>query len=533
MKRFFSFISLLAWICTSWAQQGSGNLTFSKPTSSDDSSLGANRASVIFITPYEGFTIVAVDKRDMVMKSVALNDGTFTTQVMCDLTDRAADPNHSFRVNIAGTALGDYIKVALTAGKRFTIQVQQALQHDLYFNYPNTQRAWTDATKSAIEFSVPDYIKNPKVEFTSGIGQLLKPATASGMNIITLEIDCEKLKQLQTEIPAKQAAAEAKLKQLQADLAAHEKYFDEHNTDANFDFDADERRKTELEDAIEHVYDDVPELSVVLYADKSNVVRVDRSRLANLTEPRQRLQINVGDGMHKETIYKEATFDELLSNARDYFKNYRQHYEYKYFDAANVAYDQAIAHDDCPFELRDQLRLEKDTIAFLRKYTLYREKADTLARKAEAEKGFSSEDTYKALVGEHRFLDMLIKAHPDMSRFQEMDATIQARIQQHPSAKKTVTEQVVKQRQHVKGRVIIDNQYLTIRLNSISIYAAPYSTIKKDDRSRLKLLGRADAEGNFDVIMPEDMDYIITSAELQRKSEAHLVTGTTMDIHIK
>ena len=520
-------------LCPAWPQQGTGSLTFSSPAGNDDPALGSNRAAVIFITPYEGFTIVAIDKRDLVMKSTPQSDGTFSTQVMCDLSDRATDRNHNFRVNIAGTALGDYVKVPLVAGKRYTIQVKQALEHDLYFNYPNTQRAYTDASKSAIEFSVPDYIKNPKVEFTKGIGRLLPQTSASGMNIITLEIDCESLKALRAEIPTKRAEAEARLKKLQADMAALEKNFDEHNSDPNFDFDADEKRKAELEEAMEHVYDNVPEVIVVLYADKSNVVRVERQRLAGLTEPRQRLQINVGDGMHKETIYKDATFDELLSNAREYFDNYRQHYDYKYFDAANVAYDQAIAHDDCPFNLRDQLRLEKDTIAFLRKYTLYREKADTLARKAEAEKGFANEETYKALVGEHRFLGMLIKAHPDMSRFKEIDASIQARIQQHPSAKKTVTEEVVKQRQRVKGRVIIDNQYLTIKLNTISIYASPYYIIKKDDRARLKLLGKADAEGNFNVVMPEDMDYIITSAELQRKSEAHRVTGDYIDIHIK
>ncbi len=530
MKRIFYI--LLATLCISISVVAQENLKF-ETSYSADSTARANRVEVVFVTPYEGFTIEPTNKKDMVMKSREQNGGTFATVVMCDISDAAADRNHTFRVNISGTTIGDYVKVPLAAGKHFTVRVEQALEHNLYLNYPNSQRGYLNATKSAIEFNIPDYVKQPRLEFTEGIGRLLPDSTLQGQTIITLEIDCNALKALQTDIPQKKAKADARLQQLKNELTELEKIFDENSGKEGFDFDKDERQKAKLESEIEHVYDDVPELFVRLSANKANTVRVIPSRLAALAQPRNRLQINVVDGLHKETIYKKAAFDELLSNAREYYNNYRQHYDYKYFDAAFVAYDQAIGNDDCPLNLRDQLRMEKDTIAFLRKYTLYREKADTLARKAEAEKGFASEETYKALVGEHRFLDMLINAHPDMSRFKEIDATIQARIQQHPSAKKTVIEKVTKQRQRVKGRIILDNEYLTTKLNTISIYASPYHTIKKDERARLKLLGKADTEGNFNVVMPEDMDYIITSAEMQRKTEAHLVTTDFIEIHIK
>lgn len=531
-SRLLLLICLVLGSSSVWSQQGTGSLTFSSPKGSDDSALGSNRAVVVFITPYEGFTIVAVDKRDLVMKSTPQNDGTFSTQVMCDLSDRAADRNHNFRVNIAGTALGDYVKVPLVAGKRFTIQVKQAMEHDLYFNYPNTQRVYTDASKSAIEFSVPDYIKDPKVEFTKGIGRLLPQTSASGINIITLEIDCESLKKLLAEIPTKRAEAETRLKKLQADMAALERNFDEHSSDPAFDFDADEKRKAELEEDMEHVYDNVSEVIVVLYADKSNVVRVERQRLAGLTEPRQRLQINVGDGMHKETVFKEASFEELLEDARYYILNYRNNFKSSYYDAALNAYKKAIEHNDCPFELREPLRLENDTLAYLHKYTLYHEKADTLVRKNESEKGFASEEVWKWLLADHKFLDLLIQEHPEMDYFKTLDNQVQNRISAHPNAKKQVQEIVTLQAQRIKGTVRIDNKYLDIPLNSISVYASPYSTIKKDDRKQLRLIGQVDANGQFNVIIPHGMHYIILDQEMKKTSEAHYISDKDTEIEI-
>jgi hypothetical protein len=97
-----------------------------------------------------------------------------------------------------------------------------------------------------------------------------------------------------------------------------------------------------------------------------------------------------------------------------------------------------------------------------------------------------------------------------------------------------VRQQVTVQKQQISGTITLDDD-LTIPLNTISIYASPISEVKKADRSRLQLLGKADAQGRFHVIMPQDMHYIITSAEMTKKADAHYVAPgqTSITIHIK
>lgn len=507
------------------------NLMFNT-SSSPDATITGNRVEITFITPYEGFIISPSNRKDMVMKAREQTDGSYATQVVCDISDAAADRNHTFRVNISGTTIGDYVKVPLVPGRRFTVRVEQALEHNLYLIYPNSQRGYMDATKSAVEFTIPDYIRQPRVEFTAGIGRMLPVQSLQGQTVITLELDCDALKQKIADIPDKRAQADARLQLLQAELAAHERNFDENSVKEGFDFDADERKKAAIESAIEHVYDEVPELFIRLVADKANTVRVDPSRITALTQPRNRLQISVVDGLHRETVYKKASFGELLGNARDYLTNYRSQYKSSYYDAAVTAYDQAIAHDDCPADLREPLRVERDTLAYLRKFTRYHEKADTLVRENEQEKGFDSEEVYNWLLADHKFLNLLIQEHPEMSRFQEMDIQVQERINMHPSAMKAVQETVVKQAQRIKGKVTIGSEYLSIPLNTISVYAAPYRVIKKNDRDNLRLIGRVDANGEFNVIMPQGMHYIILDQEMERKSEAHYVSENDNQIEI-
>ena len=50
------------------------------------------------------------------------------------------------------------------------------------------------------------------------------------------------------------------------------------------------------------------------------------------------------------------SFDELCSIAKNYYAEYPSHTESSFYDAAKIAYDNAIKHNDCPFNLRDSLR---------------------------------------------------------------------------------------------------------------------------------------------------------------------------------
>ncbi|MBR1682265.1 MAG: hypothetical protein IJ767_01720 [Bacteroidaceae bacterium] len=221
-----------------------------------------------------------------------------------------------------------------------------------------------------------------------------------------------------------------------------------------------------------------------------------------------------------------TTFEELIDIAREYSRNYREHTESSYYLAAVTAYDQAIGHNDCPQAERDAIYQERNRLAAIRKTAYFRERSDTLARKAEAEKGFESDDVYKYLSGEYKFISKLVEEYPEVGGFKPIQDEVHGRLVQHPKASDIVRQEVTVQRQQVTGHVSFKNEYEAIPFNSLSVYASPTAKI---DRKNCRLIGRVRSDGTFTIVVPDDMKYIFVDGE---KKQAHYVSPKDTDIHI-
>ena len=221
-----------------------------------------------------------------------------------------------------------------------------------------------------------------------------------------------------------------------------------------------------------------------------------------------------------------TTYEELIDIAREYQRNYTSHTESSYFLAAVTAYDQAIAHNDCPQTERETIFEERNHLAGIRKMTFFREKTDTLAHKAEAEKGFESDETYKYLSGEYNIINKLITQYPEIKGFASIRDEIRQRLIKHPNAQDIVKDTITVQRQQIAGTVRFKNEYITTPFNTLQVYASPTQQINP---SRSRLIGRVNADGTFKVVIPDDMKYIFVDGE---KKEAHYISPNMDSITI-
>ena len=171
-------------------------------------------------------------------------------------------------------------------------------------------------------------------------------------------------------------------------------------------------------------------------------------------------------------------------------------------------------------------------MASIRRTTLLIEKAETAAKKAEAEKGFNSAEVYKYLSGELRFINRLLKYHPEITGLQSLRNNVIKRSQEHPEGKeKDGEETIVHQRETLSGKVSFKNEYAAIPFNRMKVYA---STSPKIQDAKSSIIGKVNEDGTYSVVKPVGMSplYIYVTGE---KNDAHYVpTGTTtLDIVIK
>lgn len=221
-----------------------------------------------------------------------------------------------------------------------------------------------------------------------------------------------------------------------------------------------------------------------------------------------------------------TTYEELIDVAREYTRNYKDNTESSYYLAAVTAYDQAINHNDCPQDQREAVLNERNRMAAIRKTAYFRERTDTLARKAEAQKGFESDEVYKYLSGEYKFISQLVEEHPEVEGFKPIQEAVRERLVKHPKATEIVKQEVTVQRQQITGRVSYENEYEAQPFNTLNVYASPTSKI---DRKRSRLIGKVRADGTFTIVVPDDMKYIFVDGE---KKGAHYVSPTETSIYI-
>lgn len=509
---------LLPFLCLSVCAQEAVSVSELTELAQTDVALG-QKSVAVFLSKTNNLVITSSNTADVVSLARRQADGRYAVEVACDVSEQGVNQRRTFSVLIKNTSLKSSKAKTMKAGRRFYFEVTQA-DHMLDFWWPEKNGLYAIAGKSCVEFHVPIDVKGLKLRFPDGIGaRQLDDRTENGLNILSLEIDAKQLEAYIADMEARQKAADA------AELA-YQKCKDEVNANLGkkgFDLTAAEVKEQQLERSMQEAVDKVPVLSIVLYGDNTNQVALGLDKVKLLTQPKFKLNVGVNDALRHGD-----SFDGLLAKAREYYQNYPAHTESSYFDAARIAYDNAIGHDDCPQGQRDALREERNKMAAIRQKTYFVEKCDTMARQFEAQKGFECEEVYKYLGGQHKFLTELMQDYPELTGLRPIDAAVEARLNQHPKTKVTVKETVTVKRQIVSGKVSFKNEYVARPFNTLKVYSSPTSKI---DRTRSKLIGSVNADGTYSVILPDDTLYIYVTGE----KEAHYVgSGTSkLDIVIK
>lgn len=226
-----------------------------------------------------------------------------------------------------------------------------------------------------------------------------------------------------------------------------------------------------------------------------------------------------------------ASYDELIGIAREYYANYATHTESSYYDAARLAYDKAIEHNDCPQDMRESIRVERDTMASLRRNTYLIEAAEAKAKQFEKEKGFNCDEVYKYLSGELRFANRILRSHPEITGINEIKEHVLSRLRTHPKGQNIVETTVTKQRETISGSISFKNEYMAIPFQNMRVFATSTPNIKGGQSRKI---ANVKADGTYSAVKPDGIDplYIYVTGE---KDDAHYVPkGTTsMDIIVK
>lgn len=227
----------------------------------------------------------------------------------------------------------------------------------------------------------------------------------------------------------------------------------------------------------------------------------------------------------------EKSFDEILAIAKDYYKEYPSHTESSYYDAARIAYDNAINHNDCPQNIRETIREERDTMASLRRNTYLIEAAEAKANQFEKEKGFDSDEVYKYLSGVIRFADRILTTHPEIARIQNIKDNTLARLHNHPKGQTIVETIVTKQRETISGFISFKNEYMAIPYKKMCVFATSSPKIQNGQSRKIAYVNE---DGTYSAVKPDGIDplYIYVTGE---KDKAHHVPQgvTSMNILVK
>ena len=232
------------------------------------------------------------------------------------------------------------------------------------------------------------------------------------------------------------------------------------------------------------------------------------------------------------TVFKEKTFDELLAIARKFYNERSGHTESSYYNAARIAYENALKHTDCPQGILSQLQAEQGKILDLRKFTFYKEHCDSLVSVYTQQEGYNSDNVYKYLGGAHQFAEKLANENPDIPGFVTLCDEALTRMQQHPNYDGPKHDGSSTQRpKKVSGHVSFAKEYLKRPFNTLSVYGTSFNGKVKDvPEGKSKMVGQVKSDGSFSVVLPEGMEYIYIGGE---NKKTHRVYGNTLDIEIE
>ena len=295
-----------------------------------DKNLG-EKAVATFIAKSNNLVISSSNHTDKVGTATKQSDGTYVTTVECDLSDKSVERQRTFTVLIKNTSLKGSIVKKMVPGKRFFFKATEA-SHMLNFWWPNTRNTlYAVAGKACVEFQIPANINDLKLKYSNGIGGKVSTRTEAGLNILSLEVDCNQLKNFIENIELKKQAADAAEKAYNK----QKEDIDANLGTAGYDLDAAEKREKELEQALEQAQGAIPQLYIILYGDNSNEVELDVEKIkSTLVNPKNKLTVGVNDNLQKEVVGTTPLAEKLrtANNA----------YESRKFKEAKTAYEQAM-----------------------------------------------------------------------------------------------------------------------------------------------------------------------------------------------
>lgn len=214
------------------------------------------------------------------------------------------------------------------------------------------------------------------------------------------------------------------------------------------------------------------------------------------------------------------TFDTALKSAREHYENRIHNTKSSYYDAAVIAYDRAQTHIDCPADMIQPLRVERDTLRSIRKTTFMLERCGTLVQENAEKYGYESKEVYKYLAGRYKFANDLVKYHPEIEGLAEIKENALRELIKHPESKKDpYATEILKNRLVVTGKV-------TTQLSVVHVYACRTQKPKPNERVTI---GTVEKDGTFSIIMPDGYDYIIFDGE----KKAHPVSPQQNVLNVK
>ena len=246
-----------------------------------------------------------------------------------------------------------------------------------------------------------------------------------------------------------------------------------------------------------------------------NTLTIDPSKIMALT-PKDKLIYGVV--VVEREVMKEYTFDELLSEARERYREYPQHTDFAFYEGTYTTYKNTLGHKDCPDAQRSTIQAELDSIISMRRLVNFYEKFLATANSAPK----NSETEYKNLAAGLRAVNRLLKYHPELTPFNAIKSQLRERIRQHPMGQKTIHRQVV------SGRVSFADPSMAEPFSSLSVYS---STAQKVKDGRSHKIGSVNSDGTYRVVIPDNVIYIYVSGE---KNAHYIGNGTTqLDITIE
>lgn len=308
MKKLFAIAVIAFSITSSYGQEAIVDIDELPDMMRTDASVGTG-AIVTFFSKSDNIVISSSNQSDVISNAQKENDGRYSIDVICDLSDRSVGRNRTFTALIKGTSLKGYKKKVLSVGKRYFFQVTEA-EHVLTPWWPETKDIlYPVSGKSAIEFNIPQEIENLQVKYSDGIDGVIKKSRGRGVNNITLELDCQKLQLLFTETDIKNEQLREEMEKLKQMKAENESKYNQEG----FDFDKAELQEEQLKEKIENIRESIPHLYVVLYGDNTNQVPVPIDMLKKLTAPKYKLTIGINDALQKTVVGTTALAEKLKS----------------------------------------------------------------------------------------------------------------------------------------------------------------------------------------------------------------------------